>query len=465
MSLVLGIDSSTQSCKALLVDADTGRIEAEGRASHPGGTQVDPAAWLAAMAQATEGLLERADAVSIAGQQHGMVALDSSGEVVRPAMLWNDVSSAAQALDIVGELGGLAGCADAVGSVVVASFTGTKLRWLRDVEPGNAARTQSILLPHDYLTWHLGGREEKTTDHGDASGTGYYSTRKRKFLPELAESYLGRAVELPRLAEPREAVGKVNFGGVSTGALIAPGTGDNMAAALGLDMQPGDVCVSIGTSGVASAVTDSSIHDPSGLVAGFCDAAGGYLPLACTLNGAKVLDFAAMLLGVDHAGLSQLALAGEPGAHGVTLLPYFDGERTPNRPDATGMLHGLTTSTTREDIARGVIEGLLNSMRDAVTAVETATGSPAQRIKLIGGAARNEALRAIAPEIFGTDVVVPEPAEYVALGAARQAAWVLSGADQPPAWETTHQQVFTAEPNLAAVERYGKLRELTDGFA
>lgn len=456
MPYVLGIDSSTQSCKALLVDAATGRIVDEGRSTHPAGTQVDPATWIAAMERASAGLLEQADAVAVAGQQHGMVPLDAKGEVIRDAMLWNDTSSAPQAAELVAELGGPAESASLTGSVLVASITGTKLRWMRDNEPHNAAKTAAVALPHDYLTWHLGGRAELTTDHGDASGTGYYCPWQRKFLPQLATQYLGHEVKLPRLAEANEIVGET-----STGAAIAAGTGDNMAAALGLDLQPGEVCVSVGTSGVASAVSEHAVCDPSGLVTGFCDASGKYLPLACTLNGAKVLDFAALLLGVDHSGLSELALAAPPGAHGVTLLPYFDGERTPNRPLATGMFSGLRTDTTRADIARAVVEGLLCSMFDAVGTIERATGSKSKRILLIGGAAKSEAVRIIAPQIFGVDVAVPEPSEYVALGAARQAAWALSGAAAAPQWTAAGTTIYTGDHDPEPVRRYQRLRDLT----
>ncbi|KQB86740.1 Xylulose kinase [Corynebacterium lowii] len=235
-----------------------------------------------------------------------------------------------------------------------------------------------------------------------------------------------------------------------------------MAAALGLNLSAGDVCVSLGTSGVASAVVEQAVSDGSGFVAGFSDATGRYLPLVCTLNGARVMDFAATMMGVDHAELSRLALAGEPGAGGVSLLPYLDGERTPNRPQATGVFRGITTATRREDMARAVVEGLLCSLRDAVVALEEATGVPTRRLLLIGGAARSEAIRAIAPTIFGVPVVVPEPAEYVALGAARQAAWALAGGATPPCWEAGGTRTYEGDYCAEAVERYGWLREATE---
>lgn len=459
MPLVLGIDSSTQSCKALLVDADTGEVVAEQKAQHPTGTQVDPQAWVDALTAATSGLIERADAVAVAGQQHGMVPLNGKGEVVREAMLWNDVSSAEQAHSLNEELGGAAETANLIGSVLVASFTGTKLRWLKEKEPENAARTQKIAVPHDYLTWVLGGKKELTTDHGDASGTGYYSPHHRRFMPELAAQFIGHELELPRIVEPNQIAGQT-----SNDALLAAGTGDNMAAALGLGLKEGDVCVSIGTSGVASMVTAESVHDETGLVAGFCDATGKYLPLACTLNGAKVLDFSARMLGVDHDGLAQLALHGEPGAHGVVLLPYLDGERTPNRPLATGVFSGITTTTSREDIARAVFEGILCSLADAVKALECATGYQAQRVILTGGGARNIAMRTLAPSIFGTQVIVPEPAEYVALGAARQAAWALSQSSNPPHWGSARTETFYGECNSDVLEAYAQLRDATVDF-
>ncbi|WP_417372408.1 xylulokinase [Glutamicibacter protophormiae] len=456
---VLGIDSSTQSCKALLVDALTGEVVATNRQPHPQGTQINPKRWIEAMEASIGGLLHRASALSIAGQQHGMVALDASGEPVRDAMLWNDVSSARQARELSEELGGAQETAKKVGSVLVASLTITKLRWLREHEPDNARRTACVLLPHDYLTWHLGGRKEFFTDHGDASGTGYYSTAQRRFLPELAEHALGHAIELPRLAAANELVGQT-----SQGVKIAAGTGDNMAAALGLDLKPGDVCVSMGTSAVASSLVERSVHDGSGMVNGFVAAGPNYLPLACTLNGAPVLDFGARMLGVSQQEFSDLALSAGPGAGGLTLLPYFGGERTPNRPESTGVMHGLRTSTSRAEIARAYVEGLLCSMKDAVAALENATDVETRRILLIGGGAQSEAVRRIAPQVFGVSVDVPQTSEYVALGAARQAAWALSGKDEPPLWDIADPTRFEAQHRPEIYARYAELREATEGW-
>lgn len=462
--LVLGVDSSTQSCKAVLVRVSDGVTVATGRAGHPDGTSVDPRVWLGAMDDATRGLLDRALAVAVGGQQHGMVALDDAGEPVRDALLWNDTRSAAAAEELVGELGGPQACADAVGSVLVASFTATKLRWLRDGEPDAAQRVARVLLPHDYLTWHLSGRQVVVTDRGDASGTGYWSPSEQAWRPELAAAALGHDVELPRVAAPGEAVGRVP----SSGAVLGAGTGDNMAAALGLGAEEGDVVVSIGTSGVASMVTTVPCADPSGLVCGFADATGRYLPLACTLNASRVLDMTARLLGVDLDRLSDLALAGVPGASGLVLLPYLDGERTPNRPDAAGTLHGLTSRTTPSDMARAAVEGLLCSLADAVDHLVAATGTTARRVLLVGGGARSEAVRVLAPAVFGLTVVVPAPDEYVARGAARQAAWALSGDATPPSWPLPDERTYEADPTdgrgSGVREQYALLKERTGAW-
>lgn len=458
---MLGVDSSTQSTKALLVDADDGTVVESRSAPHPSGTAVDPRSWLDAFDAAAGPLLERAEALAIGGQQHGMVALDDADEPVHDALLWNDTRSADAALELIEEHGGPARCAELLGSVLVASFTATKLRWLRDHEPDAAARVSRVLLPHDYVSWHAAGRAvDPFTDRGDASGTGYFSTREDAWRPDLAEAALGRAVRLPEIV-PGGMVAARTPGGVP----IAAGTGDNMAAALGLGLGPGDVAVSIGTSGVASAVTDSVVADAAGVVTGFADATGRFLPMATTMNAARVLDLQARLLGVDHDGLAELALAGEPGAHGVTVLPYYDGERTPNRPSATGTWSGLTTATRREDVARAAVEALLCSLADAVDAVTTFTGEPVRRVLLVGGGARNPAVRALAPGILGHPVTLPPAAEHVALGAARQAAWALAGTPEPPAWPMAATEVVDGEPVPHVREAYARLRDRTSTWS
>lgn len=462
MTLVAGIDSSTQSCKVLVCDADTGAVIRDGRAGHPDGTEIAPAAWEAAArhAIADAGGLDGVAAVAVGAQQHGMVCLDRTGQVVRPALLWNDVRSADAARALVDELGGPAEWARAVGVVPLAAITVSKLRWLADHEPRHADRTAAVCLPHDWLTWRLRGDTDLaslTTDRSDASGTGYYDAASDAYRFDLLELALrGRRPELPRVLAPAEHTG----GGATT---FGAGLGDNAAAALGLGTREGDVIVSIGTSGVVAAVSADPVRDGSGLVAGFADGTGRYLPLVCTLNGARVLDATAALLRVDHDELSRLALSAPPGSGGLALVPYLEGERTPNRPNATGALHGLRlANATAANLARAAVEGLLCALADGLAQL-TAHGVVARRIVLIGGGARSRALREIAPAVFGMPVLVPTPAQYVALGAARQAAWALSGSPGPPAWTPPAADEYTADPTPEVLDRYARVRDLTEG--
>ncbi|GAB7190012.1 xylulokinase [Kineococcus sp. NUM-3379] len=463
MPLVAGVDSSTQSCKVVVRDAGSGALVREGRASHPDGTEVHPSAWEEALdaAVAAAGGLDDVAAVAVGGQQHGMVCLDEDGEVVRPALLWNDTRSAGAAADLVADLGGgeagRRAWAEAVGSVPVASFTVTKLRWLAQHEPLHAKRTAAVALPHDWLTWRLSGSRDLdalTTDRSDASGTGYWCPRTGGYRLDLLELALGHPALLPRVLGPAEAGGST-----PSGALLGPGAGDNAAATLGVSAGPGDVVVSIGTSGVACAVADVPAEDASGTVAGFADATGRFLPLVCTLNAARVLDAAAAMLGVDHAELSRLALSAPAGADGLVLVPYLEGERTPDRPDATGAVHGLRLgNATPAHLARAAVEGLLCGLVDGIDAL-VAHGAVVGRVLLVGGGARSEAVRRIAPAVLGRPVVVPAPGEYVADGAARQAAWVLSGGDTPPAWSAAGAQTYEAAATPAVRGRYAEARE------
>jgi xylulokinase len=472
--LVAGVDSSTQATKIVVVELESGVTVREGRHPHPPGTEVDPWAWWSALVEAAgSDLLDGVEAISVAGQQHGMVLLDGDGEPVRDALLWNDTRSAGAAAELIDELGGPGKWAAEVGTVPVASITATKLRWTARAEPENAGRARRVLLPHDWLTWLLAGRPaEAVTDRGDASGTGYWSTITGQYRPDLLRMAFGRELEVPRVCQPGEWAGSVAVGAaglagggrLAEGAVLAAGTGDNMAAALGAGAEPGDVLVSIGTSGTVFATHDRPTADPTGIVAGFADATGGYLPLVCTLNAARVLQAGADLLGVDLAELDRLALSADPGAGGLVLLPYLEGERTPNRPDARGLLAGLTgANATPANLARAFVEGMLCGLADGLDGL-VAQGVPVRRVLLLGGGSRSAAVQRLAPWVFGVPVTVLRPAEYVALGAARQAAWALTG--EPPAWPRPEESSMPlpegAEQSAAAVRAaYAAVRDDT----
>jgi xylulokinase len=468
--LIAGVDSSTQSCKVVIRDGVTGELVREGRATHPDGTEVNPAHWVSALdtAIAEAGGLSDVAAISIGGQQHGMVALDSEGAVIRDALLWNDTRSADAAKALNSEMGGDAEIAKQVGSVLVASFTATKLRWLADAEKENAAKVAGVALPHDWLSWQLQHKKGDAldftklfSDRSEASGTGYFDPTTSQYRRDILARALRteKEINLPKIISPAQ------FGGTTpTGIPIAPGAGDNAAAALGIQAQAGDVVVSLGTSGTAFAVSETPTHDASGQVAGFADATGRYLPLVCTLNAARILDAATRILGKSHDEVGALALSAKPGANGLSLLPYFEGERTPNRPTATGVFGGMNLNNSNAaDIARAMVEGMLCGLVDAVDALEK-LGVNVKRIILIGGAAKNPAVSQIAAALFGREVLVPPAGEYVANGAARQAAWALLGGESAPIWDLGKIEKVSATATPEVVDRYRTLRDRTESW-
>ncbi len=447
MPLVLGVDSSTQSTKVELRDLDSGAVVARGRAPHPPAVppraEQEPSAWWDALAGAVaearaDGGWAPADiaAVAVAGQQHGLVPVGADGRWLRPAKLWNDTESAPEAAALVAALGPEA-WARAAGSVPVAAFTVTKVAWLAAHEPAVHAAVRGLLLPHDWLTRKLCGRA--VTDRGDASGTGYWSPAEAAWRPDLLDLAApcphpdGWAATLPEVLGPLEPAGPLRAEAAALGlghaaTVVAPGTGDNMAAALGMGLQPGDVAISLGTSGTVYAVSASPTADPSGAVAGFADATGRFLPLVCTLNATLVTEAMARWLGVDLTELDRLAAGAPAGAGGVVVVPYLGGERTPNRPDATGTVAGLRTGTSREELARAAFEGVTCGLLDGLDAlgaagVDTGRG----RLLLVGGGARAAAYRRAVADLAARPVVLPEGEEHVAAGACVQAAAMLTG--------------------------------------
>ena len=469
MPLIAGVDSSTSATKVEVRDLDSGEVVGRGSSPHPPTqpprSEQDPHAWWAAF----ESAWEQADspdvaAISVGGQQHGMVTLDEHCEVIRPAKLWNDTESAPDAVSLIDRLpGGRQAWAEACGSVLVASFTITKLAWLRRTEPSSWERLAHVLLPHDWLTFRLTG--SLTTDRGDASGTGYWSAASGSYRHELlalVDADRDWATVVPAVLGPGDVAGEWD------GAAVGPGTGDNMAGALGVGLRTGDVAVSIGTSGTVYSVSDSPTADPSGYVAGFADASGRHLPLVCTLNATKVTDAAARLLGADHERFDELVFAADPGAGGLTLLPYLDGERTPDRPSATGVVSGMRSDVSREQLARAAVEGVVCGLLDGLDALSAF--APADgRLILVGGGARSCAYRQVLADLSGRAVLVPRAEEQVATGACVQAAAVATGADPidvADRWKLGDGD--TVEPGPAATASadvraaYASLRDATD---
>ena len=466
MTLVAGVDSSTSATKVEIRDVDDGRVVARGSRPHvptqPPRSEQDPAGWWEAFEGAwSDAGVPDVAAIAVAGQQHGMVALDADRQVIRPAKLWNDTESAADAAWLLEQLdGGAAAWAEACGSVPVAAFTVTKLSWLHRKEPESWDRLAHVVLPHDWLTSRLTDR--LVTDRGDASGTGYWSPHTGTYrwdLLGIVDAERDWSTVVPDVLAPLEPAGTWR------GAVVAPGTGDNMAAALGVGLRPGDVAVSIGTSGTVYAVSERPTADPSGAVAGFADASGRFLPLVCTLNATKVTEAVRRLLGVDHGAFDDLVLDSPPGARGLTLLPYLDGERTPNRPDATGVLAGLRTDVGRADLARAAVEGVVCGLLDGLDAL-SAFAPCDGRLVVVGGGARSAAYRAVLADLAGREVVVPRADEHVAAGACVQAAAVLTGtepAEIAESWGLRAGDVVEPGPGSTDAEQvrasYASLRD------
>jgi xylulokinase len=442
MGKVAGIDSSTTGTTIVVCDSESGAVLRQGHAPHPLAegekpTELDPEAWLLSLGEAARGgVLEGVQAIGVSGQQHGLLALDAGGVTVRAALLRGDQRAQVQAADLLDELGGAAGWTEAVGTLPQAVHPVAKLRWLAQHEPAAAKRVAHVLLPHDWLVWQLLGRPpRRTTDRGDASGTGYWSAATGEYRADLVERALGHSVRLPDVLGPAEPAGQT-----PEGLLISAGTGDTMAAALGLGLGPGDAVVSLGAGGTVFAVHPEALKDPTGTITAYADATGRHLPLVQVRNAVRTLRGTAELLGTDLPGLSELALRSTPGSYGLVLLPYLEGERTPDLPHTAGTLAGLRRESMRpEHLARAAFEGMLCSLADALDVLRN-KGVAVRRVFLLGPAAELPAVQAIAPALFGALVVVPPAAEYAALGAARQAAWSLGtvlgtqARTEPPGW-------------------------------
>ena len=256
MSKVAGVDSSTQSVKIVVRDAHTGELLASASRPHPDGTEVDPQSWWDALKAVIKdiGGLDGIDAIAIAGQQHGMVVLDEACEVIRPALLWNDTRSSESASALNREFPDIH---SSTGSKLVASFTASKVRWLRENEPENAQKVRAIALPHDWLSWKLSGStsiKDLFTDRSDASGSGYFDSKSNTYVDEIVKAALGHNnVFLPRVVAASE------FGFDNGKLRISAGAGDNAAGALGVGATVGDLVISLVTSGTAFAVASSSI--------------------------------------------------------------------------------------------------------------------------------------------------------------------------------------------------------------
>ncbi|PVZ19999.1 MULTISPECIES: xylulokinase [unclassified Pseudomonas] len=448
--MYLGIDCGTQGTKALLLDAAGGRVLGVGSAAHDmisgphGRREQDPAQWRHALAEAVAQALKAAGVdgqhvlgLGVSGQQHGLVMLDAQGQVLRPAKLWCDTESAPQNASLLEWLGGPQGSLERLGLVIAPGYTVSKLLWSREHFPELFARAQHIMLPHDYLNFWLTG--EHCAEYGDASGTGYFNIRTRRWDLDLLRhiSPDGRLeMALPRLVEADQAVGRLRPHvarelGLNPAAWVASGGGDNMMGAIGTgNIQPGHITMSLGSSGTVYAYADHPLVSEEGAVAAFCSSSGGWLPLICTMNLTNATGLVRELLQLDQPTFDQHLRSTPIGAEGVLMLPFFNGERVPALPDATASLHGLTsTNFTAANLCRAAVEGTTFGLRYGLDLLR-ASGLPSHSIRLTGGGSKNPLWRQMVADIMATPVVCTEEPEAAALGAAIQAAWCAEGGGQ-----------------------------------
>ncbi|MDO8541111.1 MAG: xylulokinase [Opitutaceae bacterium] len=487
MSLFIGIDSGTQSVKAVVLDLDTAKVVAEARAPHRlieglpvGHMEQHPAEWAVALdtvilevAQKIEG--GRVRGIGVSGQQHGFVPLDAKGEVIRPAKLWCDTSTTAECALITKKLGGPKPAIRKTGNLILPGFTAPKILWLKRHEPANYQRLRHVLLPHDHLNFHLTGNY--FMEFGDASGTALMDVRNRAWSRDALGAIDKKLVDwLPPLNESHAAAGTLRPElarkyGLSSDVVVSAGGGDNMMGAIGTgNVTPGVISASFGTSGTIYAFAQQPVVDPQGEIAAFCSSSGGWLPLLCTMNVTTVTEQVRALFGYDHAALEQAVAATAAGAGGLVLLPYFAGERTPNVPLGSGVLLGLNQRTfNAPTMARAAMEGVTMGMNYGLRRLAT-LGVRAKEIRVTGGGAKSAAWRQLMADIFGVPVVAMVEDEGAALGGALQAAWCVARRDgnaRARIQDFTGRVVAVREdtrclPNRANVARYRELQALQD---
>jgi D-xylulose kinase len=471
----LGIDCGTQSTKVVIRDAESGAVLAVGRASHDiverddGTSEQDPAWWIDALRIAVHDAVrgERFDVggIGVSGQQHGLVCLDARDRPVRPAKLWNDTTTARECAALTEKLGGESRVMELMGNLILAGYTAPKIAWLAAHEPDAYARTTRMCLPHDYLNLWLTG--QFATEYGDASGTAYFDARSRRYSDTVLAAIDERrdwTRTLPPVVQSLSAVGSLRAEaaealGLNAGTPVSAGGGDNMCAAIGCDIvAEGPLAVSLGTSGTAFAYRASPAIDPHGEAAAFCDSTGGWLPLACTLNCTSATEWVRELFGIDHAAVDAAIATGH--GEGLLFLPYLSGERTPNRPGATGVFAGIHAGHGRAAMVCAVIEGVTFGLAYALDALRRA-GASAKEVTLVGGGSASNAWAQLCADIFEMPVVRPAIVEAAASGAARQAQWAIEGRRPDAARVTSDRFDPRPRPELQeAAQRMAMLREV-----
>ncbi|MDZ4815778.1 MAG: xylulokinase [Verrucomicrobiota bacterium] len=487
----IGIDSGTQSTKTIVVDGKSGKVL--GSASQPydlisklptGHKEQHPKVWIDAIKKTIPAALKKAKVkakdvagIGVSGQQHGFVALDASGAVIRPAKLWCDTSTIAQCEEIINELGGLDRTIALIGNGIPAGFTASKILWLKQNEPKNYARLDKIMLPHDYINFWLTG--EATMEYGDASGTALMDITNRTWSEDVLKVIdPGLEKKLPKLQSSDKPAGKVRaeiskLFGFGPDVIVSAGGGDNMMGAIGTgNVTPGCVTASFGTSGTIYAFSEKPIIDPHGEIAAFCDSTGHWLPLLCTMNVTVATEMVRQSFSLTHEKLATIADKIPPGSDGLVLIPYLEGERTPNVPEGTGIYFGINSKThTPGHFARAAMEGVTLGMNYGLNRLRTLGIQPTE-IRVTGGGSNSKVWRQIMADIFNCPVVGMETTEGAAYGGALQALWCfeLMNSKASCIREICSKFVKTnrktlAKPKAKNVAVYQKMQVFQDRFA
>lgn len=483
----VGVDSGTQGTKTLVVDGESGRVlgsafRAMGliEGLPPGHREQHPSSWVGTLIEAVREAVKvsRVEPTKIRGlgvsaQQHGFVPLDEDGDVIRPAKLWNDTSTAEECRLLTDALGGEKKVIKLIGNTIPPGFTAGKILWLKRHETRNFGRLSKVLLPHDYLNLWLTGRH--TMEYGDASGTALMDVRRRRWSEEVAAAIDPALIEkLPSLHPSDELAGQLRSEAAETlglrDVLVSAGGGDNMMGAIGTgNTRPGIVTVSLGTSGIIYAYSDKPVIDPKGEVAAFCDSTNGWLPLVCTMNVTVATDLVKRLFNYSFEGLEEAVAGSQPGAGGLLLLPYLGGERTPNVPEGTGVLYGVSADNlTAPNMARSAMEGVTMGLNYGFNRLRGLGINP-KEVRLTGGAARNRTWRSIAADVFNVEVACIGVEEGATYGAALQSMWTYrrAGGERTGISEITDTFVKLDEgsrvrPNPENTELYSRLQRLQD---
>jgi xylulokinase len=440
MRTVCGIDLGTQSCKIVVYDYEKKAIVAQSQSpvdiiAQNDGTREQKAEWYDAVIKTCFDKIDKkfkqtVAAIGVSGQQHGFVPLDEKGKPVYNVKLWCDTSTTTECEDLTKAAGGEKKLIERAGLPMRPGYTAPKVLWLKKHKSSAFAKLRHILLPHNYINFLLTG--EYWAEYGDASGTALFDVRGRKWSSEICK-LISPDVEkyLPPLTTSEKTAGVVSkdaaaLYGLNEGTIVSSGGGDNMMGAIGTGaVKDGFLTMSLGTSGTLFGFSNAPVIDPTGNLAAFCSSSGGWLPLLCTMNCTVASEEFRKLMDLDVKAFDAEAAKSPVGADGVVILPFFNGERTPNLPNGRASVNGITAANfKRENLARAALESAIFGMRIGLDGFKSLGFKP-KEIRLTGGGAKSKLWQSIAANITNLPIRIPTGSEAAAMGGAIQALWCL----------------------------------------